>query len=73
METVWVRAHRNLDFLNAGEPALVDRDEQVERLLGAGELFEVDAPMAEQTAFPGLAEVEVSTDEAPAPKAARGR
>lgn len=39
---VRVTATRNLDLLNAGEVATVDRDAQVERLLTSGDLIEVD-------------------------------
>lgn len=58
MKTVYVRATRNLDMMNEGVVAKVDRDEQVDRMIKAGYLEEVDAPEEEQTDFPGLADAE---------------
>lgn len=41
-ETVRVQATRNLDLMNAGEaPVVIDRDDQVQRLIDSGDLIEV--------------------------------
>lgn len=70
MKTVYVRATRNLDMMNEGVVAKVDRDEQVDRMINAGYLEEVDAPEEEQTDFPGLANTQ---DAEPKPQKATTR